>query len=108
MIEISMKAALVVVTLICTALFSGALFGWATLQLILEEDGVFSRGCEGTIDDEICEEQHKKFSLVYNVTSSCLAFGSFFWGSFVDRMGPVWASATVSWTDLSAESVHSR
>ena len=96
MVQVSAKAALVAVTLLCATLFSGALFGWATLQLIFEDDGVFSQGCEHVPRDEICEKQRNKFSLVYNVTSSFLAFGSFFWGLFVDKLGPVWASSAVS------------
>ena len=95
--DFTAKSALVTVTLICTALFSGALFGWATLQLIFEEDGVFNDGCEGVADDEICEAQQNKFSLMYNIASTLMAFGSFFWGSFVDKMGPVWSSVVVSW-----------
>lgn len=92
---ITVKAALVTVTLICTALFSGALFGWATLQLIFEQDGVFSNGCEDTAESEICESQQTKFALMYNVSSTVMAFGAFFWGSFVDKMGPVWSSVLV-------------
>jgi hypothetical protein len=101
MIEVTTKTALVTVTLTCTALFSGALFGWATLQLIFEEDGVFSRGCEGATEDEVCGDRQNKFSLMYNVAAAFMAFGSFCWGSFVDRMGPVWASLAVSGRPLS-------
>lgn len=93
------KSILVAVTLTCTALFSGALFGWATLQLIFEEDGVFSDGCENVADDELCDAQQNKFSLMYNISSTLMAFGSFFWGSFVDKMGPVWSSIVVSIMD---------
>lgn len=82
-VMITVKSALVVVTLICTALFSGALFGWATLQLIFEEDGVFSSGCEDALDDELCEKQQQKFSLVFNTVSSFMAFGSFLYVHYI-------------------------
>jgi hypothetical protein len=92
---ITAKTSLIIVTLACTAMFSGAIFGWATLQLIFEKDGVFSDGCEVDTDD-VCEEQQNKFSLIYNVTSTLMAFASFFCGLFVDKKGPIWATTMVS------------
>lgn len=85
------KTCLIAISLIGVTLFSGVIFGWATIRLIFEDDGVFSKGCHASSDD-ICEEQQRKFSLVYNVASTVMAFASFFSGLFVDKMGPVWAS----------------
>ena len=91
----SSKTTLIIISLTCATLFSGAIFGWATLQLILEEEGVFSEGCNMS-ETNICKEQQSKFSLVYSLASTLSAVASFFIGMFSDKYGPTMASLVVS------------
>ena len=67
-----MKGALIALALTCTSLYSGVIFGWAPLQLILEEDGVYSSDCE---EGEECTSQQKRFSLLYTLATSVFMFG---------------------------------
>jgi MFS transporter, LAT3 family, solute carrier family 43, member 3 len=80
-----MKLYLIILALACTTLYSGIIFGWAPLQLILEEDGVYSSDCE---KEEECTSQQKRFSLLYTLATSVFMFGGFISGICVDYYGP--------------------
>ena len=43
--------ALVVLTLTTNLLFSGFIFGWASLKLLLDKDGVYNELCDYTRED---------------------------------------------------------
>ena len=68
--------------------FCGCIFGYASLQLLLREDGVFAKLCPG-LEEGGCPEQLSAFLLVYTLGSSCQVFSSFPVGFMVDALGPV-------------------
>jgi len=96
---------LVVCSWTATVLFAGALFGWASLQLMLENDGVFHAQCKDKylIDnfdgderkinsqssDTVCAQQSENLTLVYSVGSTLQIFSSFAIGYFIDAYGPL-------------------
>lgn len=64
----TVKAALIIVAITCMGLFSGIIFGWGTLQLVLEEEGLYDSGC---LEDEgICSSRQNKFYLLYTIRYS--------------------------------------
>ena len=91
-----LKGALIAVAISCMGLFSGIIFGWGTLQLILEEEGLYSSGC--TDDDDICPSRQNKFFLLYTISTSTFLVASFFSGMAVDKYGPTKVAIFVSST----------
>lgn len=87
-----------------TTLFSGALFGWGPMQLLLEENGSFSSKCsdEEQAAGEICPSQSASLvklhfiALLSQVCSPIL-------GELLDRYGPAFISylmAVSAWVGL--------
>lgn len=64
----TMKELLAGLVLAGHCLFAGIMFGWASLQLILEEEEVMRSGCDP--DEVECASQNAKFNLVYTVTTT--------------------------------------
>ena len=89
-----MKELLIGLAMTCTTLYSGIIFGWAPLQLILEEDGVYSANCAKT-ETESCDSQQRQFSLLYTLATSVFMFGAFLSGLCVDYFGPTKTTALV-------------
>eukprot|EP00743_Colponemidia_sp_Colp-15_P003634 GILK01003923.1.p1 GENE.GILK01003923.1~~GILK01003923.1.p1 ORF type:complete len:474 (+),score=63.84 GILK01003923.1:39-1460(+) len=68
-------------------LTSGAIFGWAPMELILQDDGAYRELCpEG---EQTCAEQKKRLNLIFTIASSLFLF-SLPTGYFLDRYGPRW------------------
>ena len=72
-------------------LFCGCIFGYASLQLIFEEDGVLATLCGS--EGPGCEAQLQSLLLVYTLGSSFQVFSSFPVGILVDSAGPVICTA---------------
>ena len=82
--------ATVLLGLVVTVLFSGPIFGWASWQPLLEEDGVYRDLCE---DEPLCEERSSRMVLLYTV-GQMAAIISLALVSFVtDRAGPLFLIA---------------
>lgn len=80
---------LAVVSWVGTVLFAGTIYGFASLQLMLEAEGVLHSQCgrpEG--DMKACAEQLANFSLVFTVGTSLQTFSSFLVGYAIDVYGP--------------------
>jgi MFS family permease len=79
-------APLVFFVLLSCLFFSGIIFGYAPLLLLLEKEGVYSELCK---DGHVpCEEQEDKFSLCFVLATFVLSFMSLPVGVFLDRFGP--------------------
>ena len=70
--------------------FCGVIFGYASLQLLFEEDGVFRSMCGA--GEAGCEKQVQSLLLVYTLGSSFQVFSSFPVGILVDALGPVFCT----------------
>lgn len=89
---ISPKIILITAGMTSSLFFSGVIFGWAPLQLILEGENVAAEECD--LDKEECDSQIEKLAFIYTLGSTVAVFGAFPVGHFVDTYGPV-ASAAV-------------
>lgn len=68
-------------------LFSGVIFGWAPMQLLLEEDGVYQHVCtEPTLP---CDERVSRLTLLYTIGSTAAVAACVPCGPLVDYFGPV-------------------
>lgn len=85
-----MLRVLFALTVVQMGLFGGAFFGWANLQLVLEEDGVFADGCSAAelADGESCASQENSLNLVFTCAVSTFVFMSLPGGALVDFWGP--------------------
>lgn len=62
---------LVIVAAIESVLTSGIVFGWAPLQLLLQEEGIYGDSCP---DGPPCEEQAVRLDLIYTAATSAFCF----------------------------------
>jgi len=76
---------LVIVAALETVLTSGVVFGWAPLQLMLEEEGVYSELC---VNGAPCKEQAERLSMIYTMATSAFCFCVWPTGLVLDRVGP--------------------
>lgn len=88
---LEIKTVLIWIVFLYTLLFSGIIFGFSSLQLLLEKDGVLSNECDESSDD-ICESRDLKLKLVYTVSTTVFMFGAFVAGVVVDLYGPTISS----------------
>jgi MFS transporter, LAT3 family, solute carrier family 43, member 3 len=97
----SLKIALITIQLLCTALFSGILFGWAPFQLIMIEEGLYECSHQGSgngndensngdnrTDDDGCLSQQANLTMLFTIATSTFLISSLFIGIFVDHYGP--------------------
>ena len=61
-------------------------FGWAPLQLMLEEEGIYANLCEHGVGP--CAEQATKLRTVYTLATSAFCFCVWPTGIILDRFGP--------------------
>ena len=80
----SIQVGLVAFTALYTPLFSGAIFGWGPMQLLLEKDGAFESQCQG--DELPCDGQSVKLVQV-QLLATVMAVFSPLVGVFTDRYG---------------------
>jgi hypothetical protein len=95
----SLKIALITIQLLCTALYSGILFGWAPFQLIMMKEGLYEcsssssqeegDGNEGNKnnDDNECLSQQSSLNMLFTIATSTFLISSLFIGIFVDHYG---------------------
>lgn len=72
--------------LVSTFLFSGLIFGWAPLQVLLEEDGVYRSRC--SIEQPLCTDRSSRMVFLYTMGQMAAVFGGAPLGFLVDRCGP--------------------
>jgi MFS family permease len=63
------------------------IFGWAPLQLIMEDDGQFSELCPDPLDPK-CASRNSQFDFIFTVSSSLFALSVWPTGALLDRYGP--------------------
>jgi len=82
--------ALVISNGVAMLFFSGPIFGWAALQLMLEAERAGKYRCDQTEQLEFgtCSEQLVHYNFCYAAASTVAALGGIFSGSVVDRCGP--------------------
>jgi hypothetical protein len=92
-------------------LFTGIVFGFANLRLVLERDGQFQELCNKTtivsnitanttaedLDLGVCKAQDNRFNLMYTIATCTVAMMGLPAGMFIDRFGPT-KSALLSLT----------
>jgi hypothetical protein len=66
-----LSVVLVLVAAIESVLTSGIVFGWAPLQLLLQEEGIYGDLCP---DGPPCEEQAVRLDLIYTAATSAFCF----------------------------------
>ncbi|TMW56445.1 hypothetical protein Poli38472_006455 [Pythium oligandrum] len=80
------RVALVAVVLLSNLLFSGLVFGWAPLLLMLQEENQYAELCEDPEDS--CVEQENKLNLLFAAASMAANVGALPIGMFLDSFGP--------------------
>eukprot|EP00928_Gymnodinium_smaydae_P027867 TRINITY_DN21410_c0_g1_i1.p1 TRINITY_DN21410_c0_g1~~TRINITY_DN21410_c0_g1_i1.p1 ORF type:complete len:488 (-),score=31.36 TRINITY_DN21410_c0_g1_i1:235-1662(-) len=71
-------------------LFSGIVFGWAPIQLLLEDDAVYSSLCSA--QEPLCAARVSRLILMYTVGSTGAVIGGAPCGFMVDVIGPLFCS----------------
>ena len=80
------KAALVGLLLLADLTFSGVIFGWSPLLLMLQKEGQFSERCQpGVIS---CVEQSNAFNMIFTLGAFAVNMVALPEGLFLDRVGP--------------------
>jgi hypothetical protein len=62
---------LIIIAAIESVLTSGIVFGWAPLQLLLQEEGIYGDSCA---NGPPCEEQAVRLDLIYTAATSAFCF----------------------------------
>jgi len=79
--------ATVILGLLVTLLFSGPIFGWASWQPMLEEDGVYRDLCKSS--EPLCEARSSRMVLLYTVGQMAATMGLAVVSFLTDRAGPL-------------------
>lgn len=74
--------------LLCVFMFSGIIFGWAPLKLILQREGQFARLC-GHDEPTPCVAQTIRFNRIFTSAQFFLSFASLPVGFFLDHCSKV-------------------
>lgn len=82
------KLALVILTELSSLLYSGTVFGWAPMLLVLRGEGLFVELCDGSEKEEWCDAQKERLGLIFTVAAVIYSASGFFVGAFIDRFGP--------------------
>ena len=77
-----LKKVLTGATLAGHFIFAGIMFGWGSLQVIFEEEGILNDVCG---EDHSCPNQKAKLNLIYTISSTIFMFGAFFSGIAIDN-----------------------
>lgn len=77
----------VVLNLVLLFLFSGTIFGWAPLQLLLEDEGIYGDMCSAT-EASTCESRADRFLFLYSLGSTAAVLSASPSGFLIDRLGP--------------------
>ena len=89
---VSDQDALMFVNWTSTLLFGGIVFGWASIQMLLEQDQVLNAQCGDT--EEACVDQIADYSAIFTViTTGHIVMGAIN-GMLVDNYGPMKVAAT--------------
>ena len=83
--------ATVLLGLLVTVLFSGPLFGWASWQPLLEEDGVYRDLCGE--EEPLCKARSSRMVLLYTVGQMAAVIGLALVSFLTDRAGPLFLIA---------------
>ena len=63
-----------ILSLVCVFLFSGIIFGWQSLLLVLQRHGTYHELCDQSAPlDEICTEQKAALNLIFTIGSTTLS-----------------------------------
>lgn len=81
----------VVPGLLVVFLFAGAAVGWAPLQLMLEQDGVYLSECP--VSAPRCSRRMDRLVAVFFLGNAAAGIGSLPAGWLVDQLGPLWGTA---------------
>jgi MFS family permease len=71
-------------TLLSSLLFSGVIFGWAPLELILLREGQYSELCSAS-EDLPCPSQMNRLNIIFTLAQFFLSFASLPIGFFMDH-----------------------
>ena len=82
--------ATVLLGLLVTVLFSGPIFGWASWQPLLEEDGVYRDLCG---EDPVCKARSSRMVLLYTVGQMAAIWGLSLVSFVTDQAGPLFLVA---------------
>ena len=87
-ITVSTRIGLVIFSALYTVLYSGAIFGWGPMQLMLEDDGAFENKCSTTNEDGEypCDQQTILLTQVFFVATLMSLFSPLL-GYLSDRIG---------------------
>jgi hypothetical protein len=102
----TVERVLVVAVCLSCLLFSGIVFGFANLRLVLERDGQFHELCDTPEEGarnisllhnhsgigEVCKSQDDQFNLMYTIATCAVAAAGLPCGMFLDNFGPALAA----------------
>ncbi|GLD93924.1 hypothetical protein PINS_up002529 [Pythium insidiosum] len=79
------RIALVLTVLLSDLLFTGLIFGWAPLLLMLQEEQQYAELCDSSVP---CVEQENRLNLIFAAASVAANIGALPFGVFLDYCGP--------------------
>lgn len=82
------KCVLLTFILLSCLFFTGIIFGYAPLLLMLEREGVYAELCSSSDETTPCVAQSERFSLCFTLACFILSFLSLPAGVFLDNFGP--------------------
>jgi MFS family permease len=85
-LSVDRYSGLVLCSWLSTMLFSGTIYGWASLSIMLVSEGVLHQSCES---DEVCHTQEENLALIYSLGATIQVFSSFVVGYSIDVFGPL-------------------
>lgn len=82
---------LLIAVLLSAIMFSGLVFGWAPMLLLLEDEGQYTERCSvdgNQMDQGTCEAQENQLNFIYTMASFAVNAGALPVGVFLDYFGP--------------------
>jgi len=82
------RVGLVILTEVSSLLYSGTVFGWAPMLLVLRRDGLFDSTCLDKGEATWCDEQQQLLGSIFTFAAVFYSASGISVGAFVDIYGP--------------------
>jgi LAT3 family solute carrier family 43 protein 3 len=91
----SARVALVILTELSSLFYSGTVFGWAPMLLVLQREGLFSELCDESSPSPSegggwCDAQKEQLGLIFTWAAVVYSASGIVVGAFLDAAGPAW------------------
>lgn len=84
----SLRILLIVLTELSSLLYSGTVFGWAPILLVLQKEKLFAELCDEDGGEGWCDAQKERLGLIFTFAAVVYSASGIAVGSFLDAAGP--------------------